>query len=396
MNNSEIAQKGQEYVMNTYARYPIAPVKGQGSYLWDADGKQYLDFVGGIAVCLLGHSHPELIKALNQQSQELWHVSNLYWIKPQVELAEKLVQTSGLAKAFFCNSGAEANEAAIKLARKYFYRQGQTHRHELIVFKESFHGRTLATLTATGQSKYQEGFAPLPEGFVYAEYNNLASVEALIGSNTCAVMVEPIQGEGGIKPAEPSFLEGLRRLCDKEGILLIFDEVQCGMGRTGRLFAFQHYKLQPDILTLAKGLGGGFPVGAMVANDQAAGGFAPGDHASTFGGNHLATAVANRVLGILSNGTFLPMVEKNARYLGQELKKLVDTRIIETRGIGFMQGIEFNCEIKGLVNACLQQGLLVVGAGPRVLRLVPPLTVTEEEIDQAMAIIRAALAEWTQ
>lgn len=396
MNNNEIAQKGQEYLMNTYARYSIAPVKGQGSYLWDADGKQYLDFVGGIAVCLLGHSHPELIQALNQQSQELWHVSNLYWIKPQVDLAEKLVKTSGLAKAFFCNSGAEANEAAIKLARKYFYRQGQPERHDIIVFKDSFHGRTLATLTATGQSKYQEGFAPLPQGFVYAEYNNLASVEALLKSSTCAVMVEPIQGEGGIKPAHPSFLSGLKNLCDEEGILLIFDEVQCGMGRTGRVFAYQHYNIQPDLLTLAKGLGGGFPIGAMVANEKAAQGFNPGDHASTFGGNPLATAVANQVMEILNNGTFLPMVEKNAGYLRQELKKIVDPRIIESRGIGFMQGLEFNCEVKGLVDACLQKGLLLVGAGPRVLRLVPPLTVNEAEIDQAVAIIRAALEEWTQ
>lgn len=382
--------------MNTYARFPIAPVKGQGSYLWDAEGKKYLDFVGGIAVCLLGHSHPELVKALEEQSRQLWHASNLYWIKPQVEAAEKLVKASGLARAFFCNSGAEANEAAIKLARKYFYRQGQSSRNEIIVFKDSFHGRTLATVAATGQSKYQEGFAPLPPGFVYADFNQLASVEALVNPGTCAVLVEPVQGEGGIIPADPGFLTGLRNLCDREGILLIFDEVQCGIGRTGSLFAFQPYGIKPDILTLAKGLGGGFPIGAMMANEKASSGFVPGDHASTFGGNPLAAAVANRVLDILSRDGFLPQVLENSGYLKQELEQIPDSRIIEIRGKGFMVGLEFNCEVKGLVENCLLKGLLLMGAGPRVLRMVPPLTVNRDEINEAVSILKAALAEWTE
>ncbi len=394
MTNNDIAQKGQQYVMNTYGRFPIAPVRGKGSYLWDADGKQYLDFVGGIAVCILGHCNDELIKALEVQSQQLWHVSNFYWIQPQVEAAEKLVRESGLDKAFFCNSGAEANEAAIKLARKYFYRKQEAFRNEIIVFKDSFHGRTLAAVTATGQTKYQEGFAPLPGGFVYAEFNNLASVERLVNENTCAVLVEPVQGEGGIKPADPSFLTGLRKLCDQAGILLIFDEVQCGMGRTGSLFAFQHYGIKPDIITLAKGLGGGFPIGAMVANEKASSGFAPGDHASTFGGNLLATAVANQVLDILCTGNFMQQVVERSEYLKKELDKIIDRRIIETRGKGFMLGMEFNCEIKGLVNICLQKGLLLIGAGPNVLRLVPPLTVNEAEIDQAVDLLKEALKEW--
>jgi predicted acetylornithine/succinylornithine family transaminase len=396
MTNNDIAEKGREYVMNTYARFPIAPVKGQGSYLWDAEGKKYLDFVGGIAVCLLGHSHPELVKALEEQSRQLWHASNLYWIKPQVEAAEKLVKASGLARAFFCNSGAEANEAAIKLARKYFYRQGQSSRNEIIVFKDSFHGRTLATVAATGQSKYQEGFAPLPPGFVYADFNQLASVEALVNPGTCAVLVEPVQGEGGIIPADPGFLTGLRNLCDREGILLIFDEVQCGIGRTGSLFAFQPYGIKPDILTLAKGLGGGFPIGAMMANEKASSGFVPGDHASTFGGNPLAAAVANRVLDILSRDGFLPQVLENSGYLKQELEQIPDSRIIEIRGKGFMVGLEFNCEVKGLVENCLLKGLLLMGAGPRVLRMVPPLTVNRDEINEAVSILKAALAEWTE
>ncbi len=395
MTNNDIAKKGQQYVMNTYGRFPIAPIRGKGCYLWDADGKQYLDFVGGIAVCILGHCNDELIKALEEQSRQLWHVSNLYWIKPQVEAAEKLVRETGLDKAFFCNSGAEANEAAIKLARKYFYRKQEVSRNQIVVFKDSFHGRTLAAVTATGQTKYQEGFAPLPGGFVYADFNNLASVERLVNENTCAVLVEPVQGEGGIKPADSLFLSGLRKLCDKEGILLIFDEVQCGMGRTGSLFAFQKYGIKPDILTLAKGLGGGFPIGAMVANEKASSGFAPGDHASTFGGNPLAAAAANQVLDILCAGSFMQQVEENSEYLKKELAKITDQRIVEARGIGFMLGMEFNCEIKGLVNTCLHKGLLLVGAGPNVLRLVPPLTVNKAEIDQAVNILKEALKEWT-
>lgn len=396
MSSKEIAAKGQKYVMNTYGRYPIAPVKGKGSYLWDADGKEYLDFVGGIAVCILGHSHPELNQALMEQSQKLWHVSNLYWIEPQVEAAEKLALESGLDKVFFCNSGAEANEAAIKLARKYFYRRGQSEKHEIITFKNSFHGRTLAAITATGQSKYQEGFAPLPGGFAYAEYNNLDSVKAMINEHTCAVLAEPVQGEGGIKPAAPAFLEGLRKLCDEAGILLIFDEVQCGMGRTGQLFAYQHYGIKPDIVTLAKGLGGGFPIGAMIAAEEAASGFAPGDHASTFGGNPLATAMARKVLEIVCAPEFQAQVQQSAHYLEQELRKIEDHRLVEVRGRGLMMGIEFNAEVKELINICLQKGLLLVGAGHNVVRFVPPLTVNEGEIDQAAALLKQALKEWNE
>lgn len=396
MSNSEIAAKGQKYVMNTYGRYPIAPVKGKGSYLWDADGKEYLDFVGGIAVCILGHSHPELNQALMEQSQQLWHVSNLYWIEPQVDAAEKLVAESGLDKVFFCNSGAEANEAAIKLARKYFYRRSQPRRSEIITFKHSFHGRTLAAVTATGQAKYQEGFAPLPGGFAYAEYNNLDSVKSMIGEHTCAVLVEPIQGEGGVKPADPAFLEGLRKLCDQAGILLIFDEVQCGMGRTGSLFAYQRYGVKPDIVTLAKGLGGGFPIGAMIATEEAASGFAPGDHASTFGGNPLATAMARKVLQIVCTPEFLAQVQQSAHYLEQELRKIEDHRMTEVRGRGLMMGIEFTAEVKELINICLQKGLLLVGAGPKVLRFVPPLNVNKGEIDRAVVLLKQALKEWNE
>ncbi len=394
MTNNEIMNKGQEYVMSTYGRFPIALVKGKGSYVWDADGKEYLDFLGGIAVCVLGHSDESLQAALREQAADLWHVSNLYWIKPQVELAEKLVKISGLGKAFFCNSGAEANEAAIKLTRKYFYRKQQAAKNEIIVFKESFHGRTLATVTATGQRKYQEGFAPLPEGFVYADYNDISSVEKLINENTAAIMLEAVQGEGGVHPAHQEFLLELRRICNREGILLIFDEVQCGIGRTGTFFAYQSYGVKPDIVTLAKGLGGGFPIGAMLATDEAATGFAPGDHASTFGGNPLGTAVANVLVETVSAPQFMENTKKLGEYLQESLNKIVDNRIIEVRGLGLMLGVEFNADIKELVQICMQKGLLLIGAGPRVMRFVPPLNINQKEIDQAVAIFKEALQEW--
>jgi len=394
VTNNEIINKGQEYVMNTYGRFPIAPVKGKGSYIWDADGKQYLDFLGGIAVCVLGHSDDALQTALQKQAAQLWHISNIYWIKPQVELAEKLVKLSGLGKAFFCNSGAEANEAAIKLVRKYFYRQGQANRNQIIVFNESFHGRTLATVTATGQPKYQEGFAPLPAGFVYADYNDISSVKKLINENTAAIMLEPIQGEGGIHPADQDFLAEIRQICDREGILLVFDEVQSGIGRTGTFFAYQSYGITPDIVTMAKGLGGGFPIGAMLATNRAATGFAPGDHASTFGGNPLAAAVGNQLVDTITNSRFIENSINMGAYLRESLNKIADNRIIETRGMGLMLGIEFNQDVKDLVLICMQKGLLLIGAGPKVLRFVPPLNINRAEVDQAVAILRAALQEW--
>ncbi len=393
LSSQDIMDKGQNYVMNTYGRFPISLVKGQGTFVWDADDKQYLDFVAGIATCALGHSAPELVEALTEQASKLWHVSNLYWIEPQVELAEKLVELSGLGKAFFCNSGAEANEAAIKLARKYFYRKKQN-RYEIISFKDSFHGRTLATVTATGQTKYQEGFAPLMPGFVYAEYNDISSVEKLINDQTCAILVEPIQGEGGVRPSDPGFLQALSQLCQREGILLIFDEVQCGVGRTGSFFAYQGYGVTPDIVTLAKQLGGGFPIGAMLASNEAASGFAPGDHASTFGGNPLAAATARRLVSIISQPAFLKEVRKSGQSLHDKLTALTDNRIAEVRGRGLLIGVELTVEVKGLIDLCIQKGLLLVGAGPKVVRFVPPLNVKQIELSQAVAIFREALQEW--
>lgn len=386
--------KGNQFVMNTYSRFPIALVKGKGTYVWDANGKQYLDFVSGIAVCSLGHCHEELVKVIKEQANSLWHVSNLYWNKAQVELAEKLVNASGLGKAFFCNSGAEANEAAIKLARKYFYRKNQAGRYQIISFKDSFHGRTMGALAATGQDKYHAGFNPLLDGFLYAEYNNLDSVEAVLTDHTCAIMVEPIQGEGGIKPAQLEFLRGLRKICDRENILLIFDEVQTGLGRTGKLFACEHYAVKPDIITLAKALGGGIPIGAMLANDKTASGFAPGDHASTFGGNPLATSVASKVLDIINQPDFLDNVIEMGNYLAEAIQDIGDSRVVAIRGRGLMLGIEFEHEVKDLINLCVKKGLLLVGAGTNVVRLVPPLNINEVEVKQAVNIFKEALREW--
>lgn len=395
MTNKDYMEKGQTYVMNTYGRFPLALVKGQGTYVWDANNKQYLDFVSGIAVCSLGHCNDELVSVIKEQANNLWHVSNLYWNQPQVDLAEKLVTASGLGQTFFCNSGAEANEAAIKLVRKYFYRKNQAGRYRIIAFKNSFHGRTTGALAATGQEKYHEGFKPLLDGFLYADYNDLASVEKLISEHTAAVIVEPIQGEGGIKPAELEFLRGLRSLCDQEGIILIFDEVQTGLGRTGRLFAYEHYGVKPDILTLAKALGGGIPIGAMLASDEIAAGFAPGDHASTFGGNPLVTAVANKVVDIIKPAEFLENVNKMGTLLAEMLEDIMDSRVVGIRGRGLIIGVEFKTEIKDLIALCVEKGLLLVGAGTHVVRFVPPLNVNEIEIKKAVGIFKEALKAWS-
>lgn len=395
ISNQAVIEKGRQYVMNTYGRFSIALVRGRGARVWDADGKEYLDFTSGIAVCGLGHSHPQLVEALCTQAQALWHCSNLYWIEPQVELAEKLCVYSGMGKAFFANSGAEVNEGAIKLVRKYFSLKGKP-ACEIIAFRNSFHGRTLGALTATGQEKYHKGFTPLVPGFVYADFNDLKSVEKMVGENTGAIMVEPVQGEGGVNPADPAFLQELRKLCDSKGLLLVLDEVQSGMGRTGKMFAYQHYGIQPDIVTLAKALGGGFPIGALLARDEVAQAFEPGDHASTFGGNPLACAVANRVVDVIGNPEFLDKAAETGTYLRQQLVDIARERqdVVQVRGMGMMLGVEFTQEVKPLVDICLGKGLLLISAGPRVLRFLPPLDITREEIDTGICILKTAIKEW--
>jgi acetylornithine aminotransferase/acetylornithine/N-succinyldiaminopimelate aminotransferase len=392
---NELIQRGQAVVMNTYGRLPMALVKGEGSRVWDAEGKQYLDFVTGLAVNALGHSHPAVVEAICQQAGQILHTSNLYWIPKQIALAEKLVNHSFADKVFFCNSGAEANEAAIKLARKYAKEHYSEDKFEIISLSNSFHGRTLATLTATGQAKYQAGYAPLPEGFSYVELNDSEQLKQRVSAKTAAILIEPVQGEGGVFPAEREFLLTARELCDQYGALLIFDEVQCGIGRTGKLFAYEWSGVTPDIMTLAKALGGGVPIGAMLATDAVAATFKPGDHASTFGGNPLATAAGCATMDVILAEGFLEEAQKSASYFRDELQKLADKYQTGAaiRGQGFILGWPVEKLGPEIVAACLQKGLLINFVGGKALRFLPPLNVTADEIDEAIRILDQVFQE---
>ncbi|RJQ32363.1 MAG: acetylornithine transaminase [Peptococcaceae bacterium] len=388
MKTGEIITLGDRYLMQNYGRIPLALVKGERARVWDADGKEYLDFVGGIAVNSLGHCPPAVVKAVNRQVRRLMHCSNLYYIEPQVELAELLAENSCCSRAFFCNSGAEANEAAIKLARKYARQRYGTGKHEIITAHNSFHGRTLAALAATGQDKYHKGFEPLPAGFKHVPFNDLETLEKAVGPNTCAVMLEPVQGEGGVNVASRPYLEGVAELCRERGLLLIFDEVQCGLGRTGRFLAYQHFGVEPDILTLAKALGGGFPIGAMLAREEVAV-FQPGDHASTFGGNPLACAAALAVVKEILHGGVLENTVRTGGYLFNKLGEMAGrySFIKDVRGLGLLLGMELVVEGKEVVDRCRAKGLLINCVGQNVLRFVPPLNITAGEVDQAIAIL---------
>ena len=389
LSTEAIVERGKNVVMNTYGRLPMTIVKGEGAWVWDSEGKQYLDFVTGLAVNSMGHSHPAIVRAVQEQAKELLHISNIYWIPNQVALAERLVQHSFADKVFFCNSGAEANEAAFKLARKYANRNYGAHKHEVVTLENSFHGRTLATLTLTGQTKYQEGYDPLPVGFSYAAINDIEGLRSKVNQNTAAVFIEPIQGEGGVIPASNEFLQEARALCDKYGALLIFDEVQCGVGRTGKLFAYEWSGVVPDIMTLAKALGGGVPIGAMLAIDKVAAAFQPGDHASTFGGNPLATAAGCAVLEVMLEDGFMTGVQERA----EEFRKgLVDLALKyqtgePVRGQGFMLGWPVSKLGSEIVEACLQRGLLINCVAGKILRFLPPLNVERAEMNKALEIL---------
>ena len=390
MNTKQIMELDKRYVMHTYTRIPLVVDRGDGVRVYDKDGKEYLDFISGIGVNAVGHCHPKILSALKEQSQKLLHCSNLYYIEPQAKLAERLCSLSFADKVFFSNSGAEANEAAIKLARKFGARKaGEGNCYEIITMKNSFHGRTLSTLAATGQTKYQKGFSPLPYGFKYAPFNDLDEVKRLVSEKTCAVMLEPIQGEGGINVAKASFLENLRKFCDEEGILLIFDEVQCGLGRTGKLFAYQHYGVEPDIMTLAKPLGGGLPIGATLAKEEVASCFEPGNHASTFGGNPLVCAAALAFLEIVEEEGLVERAKKMGTYFKDKLKRLKErfSFIREIRGKGLMIGVELEFEGMEIVKECQREGLLINCTSKNVLRFLPPLIVEEEDIDRAFEIL---------
>jgi acetylornithine/N-succinyldiaminopimelate aminotransferase len=392
MPTEELREAAAKYLMQTYTRQPISIVRGRGSKVYDLEGREYLDFVGGIAVNVLGHGHPDLVQAIQRQAAQLIHTSNLYYTEPQVQLAKTLVEHSFADRVFFCNSGAEANEAAIKLARRYAHGKYGADRFEIITMKNSFHGRTLATITATGQDKVQKGFEPLMPGFGYAFFNDFATIEALANERTAGIMLEPVQGEGGVYVADRDYLKRLREFCTKRDILLIFDEVQTGMGRTGTLFAYEQLGVTPDIMTLAKGLAGGVPIGACLAKESVASAFIPGVHASTFGGNPLACAAALAVCRVLLEGSVLDQAKRMGEYLAKSLADCKDRyRVVrEVRGIGLLQGMELTIDAKAVVADCLARGVLINAAGEHVLRFVPPLIITQREIDKLLEALTAS------
>ena len=387
MTTQEIIAQEQQYVMQTYKRFPIVLTKGEGVRVWDNDGKCYLDFLAGIAVNALGYNHPAIRETIHKQADGLIHTSNLFYTQNQIALAKQMAEYSGLDCAFYCNSGAEANEGAFKLARKW----GKG-RYEIITALQSFHGRTLATITATGQTKYQQGFAPLPSGFTYVPFNDLAAITRAIRPETVAILLEAVQGEGGIQVAAPDYLEGVAQLCRERNILLMFDEVQAGMGRTGKLFAFQHYNARPDVVTVAKGLGAGFPIGMMLARREVAAAFEPGNHASTFGGGEFVTGVALTFVRLLMKEGLLEHVVKMGELLLSRLNALKDrypALIADARGLGLMAGLQFADAIPAAdVSAKLREnGLLTAMAGGNVVRFVPPLILQPADIDEAAAIL---------
>jgi len=379
------------YLFPTYSRFEVEVEKAEGSFIYDSNGKKYLDFISGIAVCNLGHCPKSVSEAIKDQMEKVWHVSNLFHIPLQEEVAKQLVEHSSGDAVFFANSGAEANEAAIKLARKH------TGKHKIITFYQSFHGRTYATLSATGQKKVQEGFGPLAPTFEYLPFNDVEAVHSIQGSDIAAIMVEVIQGEGGVVPAEGAFLKAIEKKCKELGALFIVDEVQTGIGRTGKCFGYEHYAVEPDIITLAKGLGSGFPIGAMIGKKELIQSFSPGSHGSTFGGNPLAVSSANATLNTIFNEDFLHSVSEKGKYLKEKLdERLKENPLVEDiRGKGLMLGIELKAEVQNVLAEMRKNGFLALPAGPKVIRLLPPLTVTYEEIDEAVQFIDQAIQSYS-
>lgn len=384
MDSQTLMRLSEQYIAHTYARFPIILVRGQGTRLWDIEGKEYLDFVAGLAVCNLGHCHPKVVKAIQEQAKKLIHVSNFYYIEPQIQLASLLCKHSFADKVFFCNSGAEANEGALKLARKYAKENIDRNRYEVITMEQSFHGRTFATLTATAQSKYHKGYDPLMPGFKYIPFDDIEAMRKAIDEKTCAVLLEPIQGEGGVNIPKEGYLKTVREICDEKGVLLIFDEVQVGMGRTGTLFAYEHEGVEPDMLTLAKSLAGGVPIGALLIKEKVAKSFEPGDHASTFGGNPLATAAGVAALTALIEEGMLENCQKVGQYFLSQLMALGKrfSFVKEVRGRGLILGMELKIDGTEIVKEMMKKGFLINCTMNRVLRFLPPLIITEEEVDR--------------
>ena len=397
MTQQEIIDLTEQYVLHTYNRFPLAIDRGEGVRVFDTEGRAYLDFMAGIAVYALGYHYPGVDEALIGQVKKVLHTSNLYYHEPLAKAAEHVVRSTGLSKVFFTNSGAEAIEGAIKAARKYAFLKDGRNDHEIIAMKDSFHGRSVGALSVTGNAHYQDPFRPLMGGVVFADFNDLESVKRLVNDRTCAVILETVQGEGGIFPAEPAFLTGLRELCDEKDILLILDEIQCGMGRTGTMWAFSQYGVKPDIMTCAKALGCGVPVGAFVLNEKTAErSLVPGDHGSTYGGNPFAMSAVNAVAEIFGRDRIVDHVQRITPYFTEALDSLMEKHpsVTAHRGAGLMQGLEFNgTPTAGQVAAeALRRGLLIITAGHDVLRFVPPLIITEKEIDEAAAILDASIS----
>ena len=389
MNFEEIKQQESQYVMQTYGRFPIVLEKGNGCILEDINGKQYIDLTSGIGVNCLGHNHPEIVKTIQEQASKLMHVSNLYYTTPMIEVAEKLVTSTGLKKVFFANSGAEANEGVIKTARKYSFEKYGEGRATIITLKQSFHGRTMATLTATGQPKFHNYFFPFVDGFKYATANDIEEMKALMDDSVCAVMMELVQGESGVVPLDPKYVKEVEKLCQEKDVLLICDEVQTGVGRTGSLFAFQQYDIKPDLVSVAKGIGGGVPMGAFIAGEKCEYTLKAGDHGTTFGGTPICSAVANTVLSIVNQKEFLDEVVKKGQYFMSEIMKIDSKNIEGVRGMGLMIGIVVDPEKRaGFVSALIEKGLLVLTAGTDAIRLLPPLVISYEEIDQSISIMK--------
>ena len=394
--NQEMDRRRRAVLTPNYAPQPIQIQRGDGSRVWDADGRIYLDLMGGIATAVLGHCHPKVMAALEKQAHTLWHASNHYATGPQIALAEKLAQFSFAEQFFFCNSGAEANEAALKLARRFARDQGED-RFEFVAFEGAFHGRTLFTLSATGTPAYWQGFEPLVPGFHHVPYGDLAATENALSSQTAAIIVEPLQGEGGVRPPPPGFLAGLRELANQNGCLLIMDEVQTGMGRTGPLFAYQESGAEPDIMTLAKALANGLPMGALCATESVAASLVPGTHGSTFGGNPIAAAVACAVIDELTEGGVLEQAREVGHYLTDQLQamaqRLGPDKIVESRGAGHLRALELPGKAAPIIDRCRERGVLVISAGEKVLRLAPALTLSRAEVDEGLSVIEKALSE---
>ena len=385
-----------ENLFQTYSRYPVTLVRGKGTKVWDEREKEYLDFLSGIAVCNLGHCHPAVVRAAQEQLKKLIHVSNFFYTAPQAELARLLTANSFADRVFFCNSGAEANESALKLARKFSLRRGNQSRYEVITMHYSFHGRTFATLSATAQKKFHTGFEPLLPGFRHVPFNDINALKNAVNKNTCAVLLEPIQGEGGVNCPDADYLKKVRAVCDEHGLLLIFDEVQVGMGRTGKLFAYQHYGVEPDIMTLAKALAGGLPAGAMLAKKNVAESFSPGSHASTFGGNPVCMAAGVAVMKTLLQGTVLENCCSMGAYFMhglESLKQRFPSIIKAVRGKGLIIGMELTIEGKEIVSTCLKQGIIINCTLDKILRFLPPLIVKKQEIDRCLKMLESIFAK---